>query len=158
MTAVKFGLELASQSTARRGAKEAMDARTALRKKWVGVVEKLGPGYHTARGAEMPDWVAVAHLPSYKIRRILHKWSIEVPRALMPNRQGELHSFISAAGARGPPAPAPLPTPAAAPSAAALDSSASTGGSERAATEAPTQPSDASTASRSAASFDLGPR
>ena len=37
VTAVKFGLELASQSTARRDAKEAPDARTALRKRWVGV-------------------------------------------------------------------------------------------------------------------------
>ena len=41
---MKFGLVLASQSTARRDAKEASDARTALRKRWVGVVEKLGPG------------------------------------------------------------------------------------------------------------------
>ena len=48
VTAVKFGLELASQSTARRGAKEAPDTRTALRKSWVGVVEQLGPGYRTA--------------------------------------------------------------------------------------------------------------
>ena len=86
VTAVKFGLELASQSTARRDAKEAPDARTVLRKRWVGVVEQLGPGYRTTRGAEMPDWVAVAHKPPYKIRRILHKWSVEVPRALMPDR------------------------------------------------------------------------
>ena len=63
VTAVRFSLELASQSKARRGATEATDARTALRKRWVAVVEKLGPGYRTKRGAEMPDWVAVAHLP-----------------------------------------------------------------------------------------------
>ena len=31
---------------------------------------------------EMPDWVAVAYLPSYKVRRTLHRWSIEVPRAI----------------------------------------------------------------------------
>ena len=60
----------------------------------------------------MPDWVAVAHLPSYKVRRILHKWSVEVPKALMPNRQRALCSFFSAAGARGSAAPAPLPTSA----------------------------------------------
>ena len=73
VTAVKFGLELASQSTARRDAKEAPDARTVLRKRWVGVVEQLGPGYRTARDVEMPDWVAVAHLSSYKVRRTLNK-------------------------------------------------------------------------------------
>ena len=73
MTAVKFGLELASQPKARRDAKEASDARTALRKRWVAMVEELGPGYRTKRGAEMPDWVTVAHLPSYKVRRILHR-------------------------------------------------------------------------------------
>ena len=44
VTAVKFGLELASQSTARRDTKEASDARTALRKRWVGVVEQLDRG------------------------------------------------------------------------------------------------------------------
>ena len=39
--------------------------RTALsKKKWVGTAEKLGPGYRTKRGAEMPDWAAVAHLPT----------------------------------------------------------------------------------------------
>ena len=86
MTAVRFGLELASQPKARRDVKEATDARTALRKRWVATVDKLGPGYRTKRDAEMPDWVAVAHLPSYKVRRILHRWSIEVPRAIMPNR------------------------------------------------------------------------
>ena len=64
VTAVKFGLELASQPKARREAKEASNARTALSKKWVGTVEKLGPGYRTKRGAEMPDWAAVAHLPT----------------------------------------------------------------------------------------------
>ena len=67
VTAVKFGLELASQPKARRDAKEATDARAALRKRWVVMIEKLGPGYRTKRGAEMPDWVAVAHLPSYKV-------------------------------------------------------------------------------------------
>ena len=71
--AVKFGLKLASQPAERRDAKEAADARTALRKRWAGAVEQLGPGYRTARGAEMPDWVAVAHLPSYKVRRLLQK-------------------------------------------------------------------------------------
>ena len=86
VTAVRFGLELASQPKARRGVKEAADTRTALWKRWVATVEKLGPGYRTKRGAEMPDWVAVAHLPSYKVRRTLHRWSIEVPRAIMPNR------------------------------------------------------------------------
>ena len=44
VTAVKFGLELASQPAAQRDAKEASDARTALRKRCVGVVEQLGPG------------------------------------------------------------------------------------------------------------------
>ena len=86
VSAVKVGLELASQPAARRDAMEASDARTALRKRWVGAVEKLGPEYRMARGAEMPDWVAVAHLPSYKVRRLLHKWSVEVPRVLMPNQ------------------------------------------------------------------------
>ena len=100
MTAVRFGLELSSQPKARRDAKEATDARTALRKRWVAMVEKLGPGYHTKRGAEMPDWVAVAHLPSYEVWRTLHRWSIEVPRAIMPNRQRTMHSFYTAAGAR----------------------------------------------------------
>ena len=136
VTAVKFGLELASQSTARRDAKEASDARTALRKRCVGVVEQLGPRYRTARGAEMLDWVAVAHLPSYKVRRILNKWSVEVPRALMPNRQRTLHSFLSAAGARGSAAPAPSPTPAEASAAAVPAPGASTGGPERADAEA----------------------
>ena len=55
VTAVRFGLELASQSKARRDATEATDARTALRKRWVAMVEKLGAGYRTKRGAEMPD-------------------------------------------------------------------------------------------------------
>ena len=55
VAAVRFGLELASQSKARRGVTEATDARTALRKRWVAMVEKLGPGYRTKRGAEMPD-------------------------------------------------------------------------------------------------------
>ena len=128
VTAVKFGLELASQSTARRDAKEAPDARTALRKRWVGVVGQLGRGYRTARGAEMPGWVAVAHLPSYKVRRILHKWSVEVTRAVMPNRERALHSFFSAAGARGSAAPAPPETSAAASAKEVPTSSASAGG------------------------------
>ena len=59
MTAVKFGLGLASQPKARRDAKEATDARAALRKRWVAMalamVERLGPGYRTKRGAEMPE-------------------------------------------------------------------------------------------------------
>ena len=87
VTAVRFGLELASQPKARRDAKEATDARAALRKRWVAMVGKLGPGYRTKRGAEMPDWVAVAHLPWYKVRRTLNRWSVEVPRAIMPNWQ-----------------------------------------------------------------------
>ena len=48
----------------------------------------------------MPDWVAVAHLPSYKIRRTLQRWLIEVPRAVMPNRQRTMHSFYTTTGAR----------------------------------------------------------
>ena len=48
----------------------------------------------------MPDWVAVAHLPSYKVRRTLQRWSVEVPRAIMPNRQRTMHSFYTATGAR----------------------------------------------------------
>ena len=48
----------------------------------------------------MPDWVAVAHLPSYKVRRLLQRWSVEVPRAIMPNRQRTMHSFYATAGAR----------------------------------------------------------
>ena len=54
-TAVKCGLELASQPKARRDVKEASDARAALRKRWVTTVGKLGPGYRTTRGAEMPE-------------------------------------------------------------------------------------------------------
>ena len=73
------------------------------------MVEKLGPGYRTKRGAEMPDWVAVAHLPSYNVRRTLRRWSIEVPRAIMPNRQRTMHSFYTATGARVPAVPAPPP-------------------------------------------------
>ena len=115
VTAVKFGLELASQPKARRDVKEATDARTALRKRWVTTLEKLGPGYRTKRGAEMPDWVAVVHLPSYKVRRTLHRWSVEVPRAIMPNRQRTTQRFYTAAGARVPAVPAPMPTQATAP-------------------------------------------
>ena len=100
VTAIKFGLELASLPKARHDAVEATSARTALRKRWVTMVGNLGPGYRTKRGAEMPDWVAVAHLPSYKVRRILQRWSIEVPRAIMPNRQRTMHSFYTTTGAR----------------------------------------------------------
>ena len=51
MTAVTFGLELAALPKARHDAKEATDARAALRKRWVATVEKLGPGY---RRSEAP--------------------------------------------------------------------------------------------------------
>ena len=112
VTAVRFGLELAALPKARRDAKEATDARAALRKRWVATVEKLGPGYRTKRGSKMPDWVAVAHLPSYKIRRTLHRCSIEVPRAIMPNRQRTMHSFYTATGAWLPADPAPSPAQA----------------------------------------------
>lgn len=150
VTAVKFGLELASQPKARRDAKEASDARTALRKRWVAMVEKSGPGYRTKRGAEMPDWVAVAHLPSYKVRRILYRWSVEAPRAIMPNRQRTMHSFYTAAGARVPSVSAPLPAQAAAPSAMAPGRShADT--LERTSADATTQHAGASASSRSAA-------
>ena len=64
------------------------------------MVGKLGPGYRTKRGAEMPDWGAVANLPSYKVRRTLQRWSIEVPRAIIPNRQRTMRSFYTAAGGR----------------------------------------------------------
>ena len=116
VTAVRFGLGLASQPKARRDVEEATSARTALRKRWIATVGKLGPGYRTKRGAEMPDWVAVAHLPSYKVRRTLRRWSVEVPRAIMPNRQRTMHSFYTAAGAwvlavpASPPAQAAVPT------------------------------------------------
>ena len=119
VTAVKFGLGLASQPKARRGAKEATDARAALRKRWVAMAEMLGPGYRTKRGAEMLDWVAVAHLPSYKVRRTLHRWFVEVPRAIMPNRQRTMPSFYTAPGARVPTVTAPLPAQATAPAATA---------------------------------------
>ena len=68
VTAARFGLELASLPKARRDVKESTDARMALRKRLVAAVGKLGPGYRTKRGIEMPDWVAVAYLPSYKVR------------------------------------------------------------------------------------------
>ena len=115
VTAVRFGLELASLPKARRDAKEATDARTALRKRWVATVEKSGQGYRTTRGSEMPDLVAVAHLPSCKVRRTLHRWSIEVPRKIMPNRQRTMHSFYTAAGVRVTTDPASPPAQAAAP-------------------------------------------
>ena len=76
---------------------------------------RLSLSWRTKRGAEMLDWAAVAHLPSYKVRRTLRRWSIEVPRAIMPNRQRTMHRFYTAAGARVPPVPAPLPTQATAP-------------------------------------------
>ena len=100
VTAIRFGLGLAALPKARHDAAEAASARTALRQRWVAMVGKLGPGYRTKRGAEMLDWVAVAHLPSYKVRRTLQRWSIEVPRAIIPNRQRTMHSFYTAAGAR----------------------------------------------------------
>ena len=117
VSAIRYGLELASLPKARRDAEDAANARTALSKRWVATVDKLGPGYRTKRGAEMPDWVAVAHLPSYKVRRILQRWSVEVPRAIMPNRQRTMHSFYTTAGARlsdgpasQPPRPPALPS------------------------------------------------
>ena len=58
----------------------------------------------------MPDWVAVAHLPSFKVRRTLHRWTIEVPRAIMPNRQRTMGSFYTATGAARLPAD-PVPPP-----------------------------------------------
>ena len=119
VTAVKYGLGLSSQPKVRRGVKEATDARAALRKRWIVVVERLGPGYRTKRGAEVPGWVAVARLPSYKVRRILHRWSVEVPRAIMPNRQRTMHSFHTASGARVSAAPAPLSARAITPAATA---------------------------------------
>ena len=74
VTAVKLGLVLASQPKARRDFKEATDARAVLQKRWVAMVGRLGLGYRTKRGAEMPDWVAVAHLPSScKVRCTLHR-------------------------------------------------------------------------------------
>ena len=112
VTAIRFGLELAALPKTRHDAEEAASARTALRKRWVAVVDKLGPGYRAKRGAEMPDWVAVAHLPSYKVRRTLQRWLIEVPRAVMPNRQRTMHSFYTTTGARlnvGPASQPPRP-------------------------------------------------
>ena len=150
VTAVKFGLELASQPKARRDAKEATDARAALQKRWVAMVKRLGPGYRTKRGVEMPDWVAVAHLSSYKDRRILHRWSVEVPRAIMPNRQRTMHCFYTAAGARVPPAPAPLPAKAAKPAARASNRSHADA-SKRISADATTKHIGASTSRRSAA-------
>ena len=94
-------------------------------------VDQLGPGYRTARGAEMPDWVAVAHLPSHKVRRLLGKWSVEILKALMPNRQRALHSFFSAAGAPVAAAAARPTTPAATAADTALVPSAGAGDSER---------------------------
>ena len=109
VTAIRFGLELAALPKARHDAKEVTDARTALRKRWVATVEKLGSGYRTKRGAMVPDWVAVAHLPSYKVRRTFQRWSVDVPRAIMPNRQRTMRSFYTATGARLPVSSAPLP-------------------------------------------------
>ena len=44
VTAVRIGLELASQQKARRDAKEATDARAALRKRWVQWPWQVGAG------------------------------------------------------------------------------------------------------------------
>ena len=55
VTAVKCevrGPELSSQPKARRDAKEASDARAALRKRWAAMAGKLGPGHRTKRGAD----------------------------------------------------------------------------------------------------------
>ena len=76
---------------------------------------------------KMPDWVAVAHLPSYKVRQLLHKWPVEVPKALMLNRQRTLHSFLSAVGARVLAALAQLEKPATVPADAAPAPRANTG-------------------------------
>ena len=46
-----------ARSTVRSCAASATDARAALRKRWVATVDKLGPGYRTKRGSEMPGWV-----------------------------------------------------------------------------------------------------
>ena len=142
--------EIAIKPAARHDAKEASNARTALRKRWVGVVKRLGPGYRTARGEEMPDWVAVAHLPSYKIRRLMHKCSVEVPKTLMPNRQRTLRSFLSTVSERGLAAPAQLETPAAVSADTAPAPRADTGepGGDA---EVPEQSRDASAARRSEA-------
>ena len=83
------------------------------------LAEKLRPGYRTKQGAEMPDWVAVAHLPSFKVRHILRRWLVEAPRAIMPNRQRTMHSFHTAAGTWVPSVPAPFSAQAAAPAATA---------------------------------------
>ena len=45
----------------------------------------------------MPGWVAVAALPSYRIRRIMAKWAREVPRAVLPNSQRTIRSYFAAA-------------------------------------------------------------
>ena len=96
-------------------------------------VDQLGTGYRTARGAEVPDWVvAVAHhLPSYKVGRLLHKWTVEIPKVLMPNRQRTLRSFFSAAGAPGAAGTARPTAPAATAADTALTPSAGAGDSER---------------------------
>jgi hypothetical protein len=48
VTAVKFGLELTSQSKARCDAKEASQSKArGTAERWVAMVERLGPGYRT---------------------------------------------------------------------------------------------------------------
>ena len=115
VTAVRFGLELASLPKARRDAKEATDARTALRKRWVATVEKLGPGYRTKRGSEMPDWVAVAHLPSYKIRRTLIGGPLRGAKGDHAESTTNDAQLYTAAGARVTADPASPPAQATAP-------------------------------------------
>ena len=102
----------------------------------------------------MPDWVAVAHLPPYKVQRILYRWSVEAPRAIMPNRQRTIYSFHTAAGARVPSAPAPLPAQAAAPSATAPNAGHAIEPEQNGA-DATTQHAGASAPSRSTATATL---
>ena len=129
---VRAGARVAAGSEARRqggvrragGTTKAVDGRC---------VDQLGPGYRAARGPEVPDWVvAVAHhLPSYKVGRLLHKWAVEIPKVLMPNRQRTLRSFFSAAGAPGAAGTARPTAPAATAADTALTPSAGAGDSER---------------------------
>jgi len=48
----------------------------------------------------MPDWVAVAGLPSQKVRRPLSNWEAEISRSLLPDGQRTLHSYFGRKGAR----------------------------------------------------------
>ena len=73
----------------------------------------------------------------------------------MPNRQRALRSFLSAAGARGSAAPAPLETSAAAPAEAVPVPSISTGGPVRDGAEVSAQLKGESAASRSKATATL---